>query len=82
MIGFIFAILIGGLAGYLASRFMKAENSIFLNVILGVAGSSLLNIILGIIFGLWSGNILWQLLTGIVGASLLIWGYRKYKERN
>ena len=76
--GFIFAILIGGVAGFVAGRLMGANNSIVLNVILGVVGAFLLNVILGVVFGLWGGNMLWQLLAGIVGASALIWGYRKY----
>ncbi len=81
MWGFIFAIIIGGVAGTIAARFMKAENSIILNIVLGVIGAFLLNTILGLIFGLWGGNILWQLLVGIIGASLLIWGYREYQNR-
>ncbi len=81
MWGFIFAIIIGGVAGTLAARFMKADNSLILNIILGVSGAFLLNLILGLIFGLWGGNILWQLLAGIIGASGLIWAYREYQNR-
>ena len=81
MLGLIFALIIGGVAGTIAARFMKADNSLILNIILGVSGSFLLNIILGFVFGLWGGNILWQLLIGIIGASLLIWGYRQYQNR-
>ncbi len=77
--GFIFAILIGGVAGFIADRIMDANNSWVLNVILGVVGAFLFNLVLGIIFGLWGGNILWQLIAGVVGASALIWGYRKYQ---
>jgi len=78
--GFIFAILIGGVAGFIADRLMNANNSWVLNVILGVVGAFLFNLVLGIIFGLWGGNILWQLIAGVVGASALIWGYRKYQR--
>ncbi len=81
MWGFIFAIIIGGIAGTLAARFMKADNSLILNIILGIVGAFLLNMLLGLIFGLWGGNILWQLLAGIIGASALIWGYREYQNR-
>ncbi len=77
--GFIFAILIGGVAGFIAARLMNADSSWVLNVILGVVGAFLFNLVLGIIFGLWGGNILWQLIAGVVGASALIWGYRKYQ---
>ncbi len=81
MFGFIFAIIIGGVAGTIAARLMKADNSLILNIILGVVGAFLLNLLLGLIFGLWGGNILWQLLAGIIGASALIWGYREYQNR-
>ncbi len=79
--GFIFAIIIGGIAGIIADKLMKANNSLVLNVILGVVGAALFNFVLGIIFGLWGGNILWQLIAGVVGASVLIWGYRQYQRR-
>ncbi len=79
--GFIFAIIIGGIAGVIADRLMSANNSLLLNVILGVAGAAILNFILGIIFGLWGGNLLWQLITGVAGASALIWGFREVQKR-
>lgn len=79
--GFILAIIIGGIAGFIAARLMNANNSWVLNVILGIVGAALANFILGLVFGLWGGNLLWQLLTGVVGASALIWGYRQYQRR-
>ncbi len=79
--GFIFAIIIGGIAGVIADRLMNANNSLLLNVILGVAGAGILNFILGVILGLWGGNVLWQLITGIAGASGLIWGFREIQKR-
>jgi len=82
MLGLILALIIGGVAGYIAEQLMKANHGLVTNVILGVAGSLILNIIFGIFFGIEGGNILWQLLLGIIGASLLIWGYREYKRRN
>lgn len=81
MLGFILAILIGGVAGYIAEQIMKADHPWWLNIILGVAGAFLLNFVLGLIFGMWGGNILWQLLAGIIGACILIWGYREYEKR-
>ena len=81
MIGLIISLVIGGVAGYLAERIMKAEHPIWLNVVLGVAGAFLFNIILGIL-GYWGGgNIIGQLLFGTIGACLLIWGYREYERR-
>ncbi len=81
MWGFILAIIVGGVAGTIAARLMKADNSIILNIILGVVGAFLLNSIIGLVFNLWGGNILWNLLAGIIGASGLIWIYREYQKR-
>jgi len=78
--GFIFAIIIGGVAGVIADRIMSANNSLLLNVVLGVVGAALFNFVLGIVFGLWGGNILWQLIAGVIGASALIWGYREFQS--
>ena len=79
--GFILAVIVGGIAGVIADRLMHANNSIVLNIILGVVGAAILNFVLGLIFGLWGGNLLWQLLTGIAGASALIWGFREMRRR-
>ena len=79
--GFILTLIVGGVAGIIADRLMQAHNSIVLNVILGVAGAGVLNFLVRLIFGLWGGNLLWQLLTGIIGASALIWGYRQVQRR-
>ncbi len=79
--GFIFAIIMGGIAGVIADRLMNANNSLILNIVLGVAGAAILNFVLGIVFGLWGGNFLWQLITGIAGASALIWGFREMQKR-
>ncbi|MEZ0611186.1 GlsB/YeaQ/YmgE family stress response membrane protein [Fibrella sp. WM1] len=36
--GFLYSIIIGGIAGYLASRFMGSHNSALVNIILGIVG--------------------------------------------
>jgi uncharacterized membrane protein YeaQ/YmgE (transglycosylase-associated protein family) len=79
--GFIFAIIIGGIAGIIAARLMQANNSLVLNIILGIAGAAIFNFLLGLVFGLWGGNLLWQLIAGVAGASALIWGYRELQNR-
>lgn len=81
MIGLIISLVIGGVAGYLAERIMKEDHPIWLNVVLGVAGAFLFNIILGIL-GFWGGgNIIGQLVFGVAGACILIFGYREYEKR-
>ncbi len=36
--GFLYSIIIGGIAGYLASVLMDSSNGIFVNIILGIVG--------------------------------------------
>lgn len=74
-IGWIAAIIIGGLAGWIASNFMKSDTGIFLNIILGVIGASIASFLFGFVgvsFGGWLG----YLVAGFVGACILIWGGR------
>jgi uncharacterized membrane protein YeaQ/YmgE (transglycosylase-associated protein family) len=70
-VGWIAAIIIGGLAGWIASRIMKTNTGIFLNIVLGIVGAviaSFLFGILGISFGGWFG----YLVAGLLGACILI----------
>ncbi|GAB4006222.1 GlsB/YeaQ/YmgE family stress response membrane protein [Spirosoma sp. KCTC 42546] len=39
--GFLYSILIGGVAGYIASRIMDSHNPWYINVILGIVGGFL-----------------------------------------
>ena len=75
-LGFIGSIIVGGLAGWIASSVMKAETGLLLNIILGILGAIVLNLILGWI-GIYAKQAwLPQLFVGAAGAALLIWGYR------
>lgn len=58
---------------------MKADTGILTNIILGIIGAVVLNLILSLV-GIYAANT-WipQLIVGIIGASLLIWGYRKLR---
>lgn len=71
-LGIIMSIIIGGLAGWIASMIMKADTGLFTNIILGIVGALVLNILLG-----WAGiyaERAWlpQLIVGAAGAALLI----------
>jgi len=77
-IGWIAAIIIGGIAGWIASSLMKSDTGIFLNIILGIIGASIASFLfglLGVSFGGWLG----YMIAGIVGACILIWGVRAVK---
>lgn len=75
-IGWIAAIIIGGLAGWIASSFiMKSDTGLLMNIVLGIVGAivaSFLFGLLGITFAGWFG----YLIAGLIGACILIGGAR------
>jgi uncharacterized membrane protein YeaQ/YmgE (transglycosylase-associated protein family) len=75
-VGWIGAIIIGGIAGWIAEKMMHAEHGLLLNIVLGIVGALVLNAILMLIFGATLGGWFGQLIVGAVGAMLLIWAYR------
>ena len=71
-VGWIAAIIIGGVAGWLAEQFMKSNMGLLMNIVLGIAGAAIASAILsalGIVLGGWLG----YLIAGFIGACLLIW---------
>lgn len=70
---FIWYILIGIAAGYLAGKVMKGGGfGIVLNLVLGVLGGILGGWVFSL-FGLSSTNIIGNLITATIGAILIIW---------
>lgn len=80
-VGWVLAIVIGGVAGWIAEKIMKAEHGLLTNIVLGIVGAVVGNFILMLIFGATMGGIVGQLLVAVVGASLLIWLYRLIRGR-
>ena len=79
-IGWIAAIIIGGIAGWLAEQFMKSDTGLLMNIVLGIVGAAIASAILsvfGIIFVGWIG----YLIAGFIGACLLIWIVRTVRGR-
>ena len=72
-VGWIAAVIIGGLAGWLAERVMKSEMGLFMNIILGIVGAVVLNAVLAAlnVSTIGTGWIAY-LITGFIGACLLI----------
>jgi uncharacterized membrane protein YeaQ/YmgE (transglycosylase-associated protein family) len=71
-VGWIAAIIIGGIAGWLAEQFMKSNMGMLANILLGIVGAAVASAILsffGIVLGGWLG----YLIAGFIGACLLIW---------
>lgn len=70
-IGWIAAIIIGGLAGWIASGIMKTGTGILMNIVLGIIGAAVASFLfsfIGVGFGGWLG----YLVAGILGACILI----------
>ena len=77
-LGLFGSLIVGGLAGWFASMFMKADTGILLNIVLGIVGAALLNFLLWII-GIYTADAwLTQLIVGFIGASLLIAASRRF----
>jgi uncharacterized membrane protein YeaQ/YmgE (transglycosylase-associated protein family) len=71
-VGWIAAIIIGGIAGWLAEQFMKSDTGMLMNIVLGIVGAAIASAIfsaVGIQFAGWIG----YLIAGFIGACLLIW---------
>jgi len=79
-IGWIAAIIIGGIAGWLAEQFMRSGMGLLMNIVLGIVGAAIASAIFSF-FGIALGGWLGYLIAGFVGASLLIWIVRAIRGR-
>ena len=73
--GIIGWIIIGGLAGWVASKIMgtDAQQGIILNIVVGIIGGLIGGFLLGLVGLSGSGGMIASFLTALVGACLLIW---------
>jgi uncharacterized membrane protein YeaQ/YmgE (transglycosylase-associated protein family) len=71
-VGWIAAIIIGGIAGWLAEQFMKSNMGLLMNIVLGIVGAAIASAILSV-FGIALGGWVGYLIAGFIGACLLIW---------
>ena len=79
-IGWIAAILIGGLAGWLAEKFMRSDMGVIVNITLGIVGAIVANIALGLL-GMSLSGWLGYLVAGFIGACVLIAIGRSLRRR-
>ncbi len=77
-VGWFMAIILGGIAGWIAEKVMKADHGLLTNIILGIVGALLGNWLARLIFGTTAGSWIGQL---VIGACILIWGYRAIRSR-
>ena len=71
-VGWFAAIIVGGLAGWIAEKIMKSEHSLLLNIVLGILGAVVFNAIVTFVFGATLVGWIGQLFAGVVGACTLI----------
>lgn len=79
--GWIGVILAGGLAGWIAEKIMKFDTGLIMNIVLGICGAILMNFLLGSLMGVVFAGFIGQMIMGIAGACVLIYGYRMIKAR-
>ncbi|MFI0397332.1 GlsB/YeaQ/YmgE family stress response membrane protein [Paracoccus jiaweipingae] len=76
-LGWIAAIIVGGLAGWIASSIMKADTGILINVVIGILGAVIANALFAMVgINAQAGSWIAQGIAGLVGAVILIWLYR------
>ena len=71
-VGWIGAIIIGGLAGWLAGKLMEARYGIILNIVIGIVGSVVANAILTQFHVAVADTRLGYFITSFIGACILI----------
>jgi uncharacterized membrane protein YeaQ/YmgE (transglycosylase-associated protein family) len=80
-VGWIAAIIIGGIAGWLAERFMKSDMGLLMNIVLGIVGAAIASAILSVFGIALGGGWIVYLILGFIGACLLIWIVRMVRSR-
>ncbi|NDV88157.1 GlsB/YeaQ/YmgE family stress response membrane protein [Aurantimonas aggregata] len=80
-VGWIAAIIVGGLAGWLAEQVMKSDMGLLMNIILGIVGAIVLNAILALLGISFGAGWIAYLITGFIGACLLIFIFRAFRGR-
>ncbi|WP_020178564.1 GlsB/YeaQ/YmgE family stress response membrane protein [Methylopila sp. M107] len=81
-VGWIMAIILGGIAGWIAEQIMKSDMGVIMNIILGIVGALVLNAILKLIGIIPPGGWIWQSVIAVIGACLLIAAYRLFTGRS
>ena len=75
-VGWIGYIIIGALAGWIASRIMKTREGLLLEIVLGVVGALVGGFLLSFVVDTAAGGWWFTLFAAILGAVILLWGLR------
>jgi len=81
--GFLGTLIVGLIAGLLASWIMKAKTGVFVDLILGVVGAFIGGLIASLITGVGlSGGInLYNIIIALIGSIIVIFVYRLIKRK-
>ncbi|MEX6507800.1 GlsB/YeaQ/YmgE family stress response membrane protein [Jiella sp. M17.18] len=81
--GWLGAIIVGGIAGWLAEKVMRSDMGVIMNIILGIVGAVVLNAILAAFHVIgYTSHWSWAyLIVGFIGACLLIFVFRLIRGR-
>ena len=78
--GFVWAIVVGLIAGWLAGKVMKGGGyGILMDIVIGIVGGIVGRFVFGLL-GLSYTNLLGSIIVSFVGAMILIWLVRKLKR--
>jgi uncharacterized membrane protein YeaQ/YmgE (transglycosylase-associated protein family) len=74
-VGVIGYIIIGGLAGWIASKIMRtdAQQGILLNIVVGIVGALIGGFLLSFLFDTASGGWFFTFFTALLGSVILLW---------
>ena len=75
-VGWIGYIIIGALAGWIASMIMKTREGLLLDIVLGVVGALIGGFLLSFVVDTAAGGWWFTLFAAILGAVILLWGLR------
>jgi uncharacterized membrane protein YeaQ/YmgE (transglycosylase-associated protein family) len=74
-VGFIMAIIIGAIAGWLAEKFTNSDHGLLTNIIMGIIGAVVGNFLLRLL-GIGVYGFLGNLISATIGAVIVITVYR------
>lgn len=79
-VGWLTALIVGAIAGWIAEQLMKSEQGLFMNILLGVIGAAVASALLSIL-GISFGGVIGYLVAGVIGACLLIAVSRMFRGK-